>query len=410
MKHLVLVLILSLLSMMGALSIDAYLPALPAISHDFGSTSAAVQQTLTLYIISFAIMALFYGTLSDSFGRRSIILYSLACYFVSTVGAAFAPSLSWLLFFRLMQGLFAGSGPVISRAIIGDFFSGAEAQKIMAYTSAVFGLAPAIAPILGGWILAHSDWRTIFYVIAIFSFLLWVACYFWLPESLPPSKRHPFHFRPIVARYIEVSSHARFMLRSIATAMTFVGIMLYVAAAPAYIINLLHLTVKDFGWLFVSFIGGMTLGSMASGRYSHKVKPGTLICIGYILMALSTVANLIYSGFFVIHVPWAVIPQFFYGFGAAICTPVMTVLTLEMFPQVKGMPASLQSFIFLVIFAVISGCIVPLLFSSALLLAIGSAVGLILSALLWWIGSRGESEHGVLTDEEDKLAEDAPHL
>jgi len=410
MKHRILVMILAALSMIGALSIDAYLPALPAIAHDFSSTLPAVQQTLTIYLFAFAFMSLFYGTLSDSFGRRPVILISLACYLVSSIGAAFAPSLAWLMFCRLLQGLSAGAGSVIGRAIVGDLFSGADAQKIMSYISAIFGLAPAIAPILGGWILAHSDWRSIFYFITMFTFLLLLACYFWLPESLEISKRHDFHFGDIVRRYIEVGSHARFMCRTVATALTFFGIMLYVAAAPAYIIDLLHLTVKDFGWLFVSFIGGMTLGSMASAQLSHHIKPAVIIRAGYLLMALSALASLVYTGFFSIRVPWAIIPHFFYGFGAAISTPAMTVITLEMFPKVKGLPASMQGFTFLIIFTVISGCIVPLLFSSAFLLAIGAAGGLLLSGLLWWIGSKGENEHPILTEEEDQLAKEAPHL
>jgi DHA1 family bicyclomycin/chloramphenicol resistance-like MFS transporter len=154
----------------------------------------------------------------------------------------------------------------------------------------------------------------------------------------------------------------------------------------------------------------MTLGSMTSGQLSHRIKPAVLIRAGYIIMASSMVTSLVYTAFFDIRVPWAIIPHFFYGFGAAVATPAMTVITLEMFPKVKGLPSSMQSFVFLVIFSVISGCIVPLLFSSAFLLAIGSCIGLALSLLCWWIGSRGESEHPILTEEDDELAQEAPHL
>jgi len=129
MKHRLLVVILAALSMLGALSIDAYLPALPTIAHDYSSTLPAVQQTLTVYLFAFAFMTLFYGTLSDSFGRRPIILISLGFYLASSLGAAWAPTLGWLLFFRLFQGLSAGGGSVIGRAIVGDLFSGAEAQR-----------------------------------------------------------------------------------------------------------------------------------------------------------------------------------------------------------------------------------------------------------------------------------------
>lgn len=410
MHHRFLVVILAALSMLGALSIDAYLPALPTIARDFSCTLPAIQQTLTVYLFAFAFMTLFYGMLSDSFGRRPVILIALGCYFVSSLGAAAAPSLGWLYFFRLLQGLSAGAGSVVGRAIVGDLFSGVEAQKIMSYISMVFGLAPAFAPILGGWVLAGWGWRSIFYFITLFTLILLLACLRWLPESLSINKRHSFHFRAIINRYIEVGSHWRFMSGSSAIAFSFVGILLYVASAPVYILDILHLTVKDFGWLFVTFIAGMTLGSMASGRLSHQFKPAVLIRTGYIIMTFTTLASLVYTGLFTVRIPWAVVPHFFYGFGVSLCTPAMTVLTLEMFPHVKGMPSSLQNFTFLIIFGVISGCLVPLLFASAFRLAVGAAIGLLLSLLMWWLCTRGEHEHAILSDEEQQLTEEVPHI
>ena len=410
MNQRLLIVILSALSMLGALSIDAYLPALKMIAAGYEATMPAVQQTLTVYLFAFAFMTLFYGTLSDSFGRKPIIMISLVGYLGSSVGAACAPSLGWLLFFRLLQGLCAGGGSVIGRAIVGDMFSGAEAQRFMSYISMVFGMAPALAPILGGWLLAFSGWRSIFYFIALFSFILMIACIVWLPESLAVEKRHPFHFGAIVRRYMEVGSNSGFLLRSMATGSSFIGIMLYVAAAPVYIIDLLHLSVKEFAWLFVTFISGMTLGSMASGYYSHRLKPDVVIRIGYALMFFAALSSVVYTACFEARVPWAVVPHFFYGLGIGFGTPAMTVLTLEMFPHVKGLPSSLQSFIFMVIFTLVSGAIAPLLFASAFRLAAGAAIGLTISLVLWWLGSRGQAEHPVLVSEEQELANETPHL
>jgi len=410
MKPRFLVVILAALSMLGALSIDAYLPALPTIAHGYAATLPAVQQTLTVYLFAFAFMTLFYGTLSDSFGRRPVILGYLLFYITSSLGAAWAPTLGWLLFFRTFQGLSAGAGSVVGRAIVGDLLSGAEAQRTMSYISLVFGLAPALAPVLGGWVLAGWGWRSIFYLIALFSFVLLLACLRWLPESLAAKNRHAFHFSVIVGHYLVVGSHVRFMLRSLSIALSFTGILLYVTSAPVYILDLLHLSVKDFGWLFVTFIAGMTVGSMASGHLSHRLRPQVIIRAGYGLMGFSVLASLIYTGFFTARIPWAVIPHFFFGFGVALATPAMTVLTLEMFPKLKGLPSSLQGFVFMVVFALISGVVAPLLFASAFRLAVGAAVGLGLSLLLWWLGSRGEREHAILSEAEQPLAEEVPHL
>ena len=410
MKRRLLVFILAALSMLGALSIDAYLPALPTIAREYSVTLPAVQQTLTVYLFAFAFMTLFYGILSDSFGRRPVILIALGFYVVSSLGAAWAPTLGWLLFFRLCQGLSAGSGSVVGRAIVGDLLSGAEAQRTMSYISLVFGLAPALAPILGGWVLAGWGWRPIFYLIALFSFILLIACLRWLPESLAVPHRHAFHFKVIVANYLEVGSHARFMFRTLGSAFSFVGVMVYVASAPVYIINLLHLTVKDFGWLFVTFIAGMTVGSVASARLSHKLKPQVIIWMAYAIMAASASSSLLYTGFFSCRIPWAVIPHFFYGLGASLAGPAMTVLTLEMFPKVRGLASSLQSFVFLVIFALISGFFSPFLFASAFRLALGAAIGLSLSLLLWQLGSRPRRVEPVLSEDQPAFAEEVPHL
>lgn len=409
-KYRLLIPIWSALSMLGALSIDAYLPALPTIAHDYGASSAAVQQTLTVYIFCFGFMMLFYGMLSDSFGRRPIILASLTCYLISSAGAAWSPSLGWLLFFRILQGLSAGGGSVVGQAMVIDLFSGAEAQRIIAYIWMVFGIAPALAPILGGWLLAWAGWRSIFYFITLFTLVLLIACALFLPESLVPEKRHAFRFGVIARNYLQVGSHRRFMAGSFSIGLAYIGLTMYVAVAPAYILNLLHLTVKDFSWLFVTFISGMTIGSGISGRYSHTVRPLVNIATGYGFIFAAALYSLIYTAFFPLEIPWAVIPHFFNGLGVSLAAPSMTVLTLEMFPNIKGLPSSMQSFMFMMIFTLMSGVAAPLLFNSAFDLAVVVAVGVTISAICWSLVAHRLKDHAPLTAEEDELAREAPHL
>jgi len=389
-----LIFILAALSMLGALSIDAYLPALPAIGREFAVSDAAVQQSLTAYVFAFAIMTLFYGTLSDSFGRRPVILGSLVMYLVSSLGAAWSDSLAMLIVFRVCQGLSAGAGSVVGRAMVGDLASGAEAHRAMAWMSVVFGLAPAIAPILGGWLQAGWGWRSVFWFIATFTFLLMILCLVSLPESLEKSKRRQFHPVVILKSYIEVAGHWSFMLRSLAVPFAFAGVMIYVAGASNFVLEILHLKVTQFGWLFLPLIGGMTLGSAVAGRLSHQFEARKLIRWGFSLMAIFIAISVAYCALLPVKLPWVVLPLFGYAFSMSLIMPAMTVIALELFPEIRGMAASMQTFLFMILFTVLSGVVAPLIYGHALYFALTSAVGMGLGMGSWkladWLAVPGE--------------------
>jgi DHA1 family bicyclomycin/chloramphenicol resistance-like MFS transporter len=382
-----LIVLLAALSMLGALSIDAYLPALPAIAEEFGTALAGVQQTLTAYVFGFAVMTLFYGTLSDSFGRRSVVLVSLLFYLAGTVGVALAPSLEAMIFFRLLQGLSAGGGAVVARAMVADLYAGAEAHRIMSWINVVFGAAPALAPIIGGWLLAGFGWRAIFWFIAAFTIVLTVGCAWRLPESLPADRRQVFRLREVLGGYWEVGSHGFFLLRSLSTALAYSGIMIYVAAAPSFVLGVLGLTITDFGWLFVPLIGGMTLGSLLAGWLAHRLKTPAVISLGFALMILSGLLNIWQALADRQELPWAVLPIALFTLGAAVCTPAMSMITLEMFPRHRGLAASLQTFLFMLLFAVISGIVVPVLPEGPLPYALVVLAGGVLAVFCWAVSA-----------------------
>jgi len=374
--------------MVGPLAIDTYLPSFPAIGMTFDASPMMIQQTLSVFLFTFAFMMLFYGTLSDSFGRRPVILVSLAIYIAASVGAALAPSFGWLLACRVLQGLAAGAGSVISRAIVQDRFKGAQAQKILSHIMMVFGLAPAIAPILGGALQVSLGWRSIFWFLAAFGVLMFVVVYRWLPESLP--KRHPFHPGLIAANYWKVLRHRQFLLLSIAIGTSFGGFALYIGSAAYFIIDILRLPETSFGWLFIPLISGMMIGSALAGKFAHRYPQTSLIWTGYGLMMVAALANIGYNLFFAAAVPWAVLPLFLYSFALSIAMPPMTLTALNYFPDNSGLASSMQSFIQMLLFALVSGVVAPLLFDSALKLAWGVMGGLLLSALCW-IGVRRDA-------------------
>jgi DHA1 family bicyclomycin/chloramphenicol resistance-like MFS transporter len=387
MKTRTLIVLLAALSMIGAFSIDTYLPALPAIAREFAISSIAVQQSLSIFLIGSATMTLFYGTLSDSFGRRLVIIVSLIIYVAGSIGCALAPSLAWLLLFRLLQGLCAGAGNVVGRAMVGDLFTGAEAQRTMSFISMLFCLAPAIAPVLGGWLQSVLGWRSIFCFVAAFGLLLLVSCLRLLPETLEPARRHPFHPKVILLHYWQVGGHVRFILMCLGNALTFCGVSIYIGSAPAFVYSILHLTPREFAWLFFPLIGGMIVGAMLAARLSHQLSRKAFVRIGYTLMFVSAVWNVAYNCLFVAQIPWAVLPLFFYCVGLTLSAPAMSMRLLEMFPKTRGLASSLMSFIFMSLFAFVAGVICPRLSSSALHLALGIFVGLVLSIVCWWLGT-----------------------
>ncbi|MBQ5940845.1 multidrug effflux MFS transporter [Massilia sp. AB1] len=375
--------ILACLGMIGALAIDTYLPSMPAIGVEFGVGPVAVQQTLSVFLFCFAFMMLFYGTLSDSFGRRPVILAALTVYTLASIGAAFAPTFGALLACRALQGLSAGAGSVIGQAIVQDRFAGPQAQKIMSHIMMVFGLAPAIAPVLGGWLHVSFGWRSTFIFLAIFGTAMILLCLRLLPESLPREKRQVFHPVTIGRNYLMVLRRPQFVLLSLAVGMAFGGLSLYIGSAANFVMEILGLPETAFAWMFIPLIGGMVIGSAWGGKRASWLPPARLMWIGYAVMGLAAVLNVGYNALFPAAVPWAVLPLFVYTFGLAVAMPAIQLTAMGLFPDNRGLAASMVGFIQMMSFALVSGLVAPLLFESAFKLALGVAVGLVLSFIAW---------------------------
>jgi len=376
--------------MVGPLAIDTYLPSFPAIGVAFDASPILVQQTLSMFLFCFAFMMLFYGTLSDSFGRRPVILVSLVLYIAASIGAALAPSIGVLLACRIVQGLAAGAGSVVGRAIVQDRFSGAAAQKILAHIMMVFGLAPAIAPILGGWLQVSYGWRSIFWFLAAFGIVMYFAVQRMLPESLAAKDRHPFHLGVIARNYWKVLCHHHFLLLAIAVGMSFAGVALYIGSAAYFVMNILHLPETAFAWMFVPLISGMVVGSALSGKFAHKFARKTQAWLGFAVMISAGVINVAYNLYFTAAIPWAVMPLFIYSFGLSLSMTPITLMALEYFPNNSGLASSMQSFIQMLLFALVSGLVAPLLFDSALNLAWGVLGSLVVSLAAWLLAQTGK--------------------
>lgn len=374
--------------MLGPFAIDTYLPAFDRIADDFGVESVLMQHTLSVYLLSFAFMSLFWGTLSDTFGRRPVIIAALLIFLVGSVGSALAPSYGWLLFFRGLQGCSAGAGRIVGQALARDRYQGAEAQRLFANIAMVFSLAPAIAPILGGYLSTYVGWRSIFVVLSMLTLLLIAASWRYLPETLPAKARQSMHLGVILRNYFQVVRNKRFLFAIAAVGLAFSGFGLYIASAARFIMDILQLPETAFGWLFVPFIGGTVCGSMLSSRLAGRVDSARLIRVGQAIMGVGALSNVLYNLFFVPAVPWAVLPIAIYGFGMSTALPGMTVVTLSIFPSLRGMASSVQGTMQMLVFAVVAGFVAPLLYDSALMLAWGTVGSAVLCATLWQISAR----------------------
>ncbi|MFL6657826.1 MAG: multidrug effflux MFS transporter [Massilia sp.] len=379
--------VLAALSMLGPFSIDAYLPAFPSIQASLQATPIEVQQTLTAYMLAFAGMVLWHGALSDAFGRRNVILCALVVFMIGTFGCAASHSVHYLWVFRIMQGVSAGAGVVVGRAIIRDLYSDAAAARLLSLVTMIFTIAPAIAPILGGWIVAYSDWRTIFLALLGYSVILFIYCFRRLPETLPPERRQPFNPRFLWASYSAIFSSPLFHMKAGIVALNFAGLFLYITAAPVMLPVHLGLGPSQFGWLFIPAVSGIFLGALAANRIAGKMTFARQIGIGFVFLLTAAVVNVLYHSVFAPQVPWTFVPLFFYTFGMSIIAPGATLLALDLFPHIRGTVASCQSFAVTLLGALVAGVIAPFLSHSVLWLAYGQ-LGFALGALALWVASR----------------------
>ncbi|WP_431122955.1 multidrug effflux MFS transporter [Variovorax paradoxus] len=381
--------LLAVLGMLGPFSIDTYIPAFSGIARSIGATPAEMQQTLSAYLFGFAFMNLFHGALSDSFGRRPVVLWGLAVFTLASLGCALSQNIAQLVLFRGLQGLSTGAGIVVSRAVIRDMFPPADAQRVMSQVTIYFGVAPAIAPIVGGFLFVHAGWHAIFWFLVAVGVILFVANYKLLPETLHQSQRQPFQVRHLMRGYWDLCSDPRFLLLAFASGVPFNGMFLYVLAAPAFLGDHLALAPTQFFWFFLLTIGGIMSGAWASGRMAGKVAPKRQIRDGFLIMLVTSLVNVVANSLFTAHAAWALWPLAVFAFGWALMVPVVTLLVLDLHPERRGMASSLQAVIGSTANGIVAGVVAPLVMHSTLALALTSTLMLGIGLVAWvWLHGR----------------------
>ena len=381
--------LLACLGMVGPFSIDTYLPAFSGIASSLNASPVQMQQTLSAYLFGFAVMNLFHGALSDSLGRRPVVLWGVAVFTLASAGCALSQHIGVLIFFRALQGMAAGAGIVVSRAVIRDMFPPADAQRVMSQVTIYFGIAPAVAPLVGGFLFVHLDWHAVFWFLTAIGVALWIANHRLLPESLHPLQRQPLNLRHLMRGYVELGTSGRFLALALASGVPFNGMFLYVLSAPVFPGEHLGLLPEQFFWLFLLTIAGIMGGAFLSGRLAGHVPPKDQVRVGFLVMGTVSLLNLALNLVFEPNVWWAMVPIAVFSFGWAMMVPVVTLMVLDQAPDRRGMASSLQACIGSTASGVVAGVVAPLVMHSTLALALTSLVLMAIGAVAWaWVRPR----------------------
>lgn len=381
---------LACLAMLGPFAVDAYLPSFPEIAKSLGVAIFNVQQTLTWYILSFAVMNLWHGVLSDAIGRRPVVLMSLAIFACASLGCALSTNWEMLATFRFLQGASAGAGVVVAHAIVRDCFDGSVARRMVAHGALTYAIAPALAPMIGGYLTETFGWRSIFIFMALFSsgLLVWSSAS--LVETHPRYLRQRLTLPTILRNYREVFSQAGFYSLAAVSSLNFAAGFLYIASSSTFLMQHLGVSRQGFAWLFLPLVGGNMLGSFLSGRLAKNWPPAAAVKRSYLIMFLGAGGNLVISFLLPPQLPWSVIPLFVYAVGTAMAAPFVMLMLLDKFPKLRGTASSLRWFVQNMLLVVVAGVIAPWASRGVDTLALTMFFILLLSSIIWMAFHRHE--------------------
>lgn len=342
---------------MAPLSIDMYLPAFPSIANGLNTTISHVAFSLTSYFIGISVGQLFYGPITDKYGRKKPLLIGLALFFVASVGCALSPNIDWLIAMRVIMALGGCVGMVVSRAVVRDVFPVSETAKIFSTLMLIVGVAPILAPTVGSWLLTVSTWRTIFYVLAGFGLLLFVAVYLFLPESGSFNRKVPLRAKTILKDYKRVLAERTFLYFAIASSIALGGMFAYISGSSFVFMNYFGLTEANFGLVFSVNAIGFILGSQVNRLLLNKYSSLQIITVSsYILIGVSILMLTVYL--LEIMTLVALISLLFtFLFCLGLLVPNATAMALAPFSKNAGSASALLGFIQMVCGASLSALV-----------------------------------------------------
>lgn len=375
--------------MLQPLSTDLYLASLPHLATDFSVTPAAVQQTLSLFVIGFGVAQLISGPLSDRFGRRPVLLWGLILYTVASLACALAPTLELLIAARFVQAIGCCTAIVVARALIRDVYTPAEGAQMIAWASSLLALAPLFGPVLGGYLQVWFGWRAAFIFHTLFSIALGLTAWRLLHET----NRHPnaaaTNLRALAATYRRIASADFFWAWALPGALSYAAIFTYISGSSFVLINVLGVPTEIYGYCFAFGVSGYLLGTLACRRLLARIGLTRTLTLG---TALSLCAGLLFAALALAGAHhWAVVLlcQFLAMGAHGINFPCAQSGAVAPFPREAGAAAGLLGFITMIA-ALVTGTWVGMSHNGTLVpLALTSAViGLLLFGSAWALRHR----------------------
>jgi MFS transporter, DHA1 family, multidrug resistance protein len=380
--------LLAVLTMIGPLAIDLYLPALPEIGRALGAPTASVQLTISSYLVGFAVGQIAYGPISDIYGRRRILLIALAIFCIATLLCAFAPTIELLIVARTCQALGASGAIVLARAVVRDLYSGARAGRELSIMGMIMALAPAIAPTIGGLLQTAFGWRSCFLSIFAAGVAAFVVVWWLLPETLRARPRTAFAMVDLFGGFATVMRHRGFRAHLVLLSASFAGLFAYISGATFLLQQTFGLTPIEFALTFLLTSAGLVCGNSLAAHLVMRAGIGRMLGVGAGALAAGGLAMVVATYVFPRAPLGLVLPMTLYLAGIGMTMPQALAGALQPFPHHAGTASSLAGFVQQCIAALSGALVGHLLGATAWPMVIVIAASGCLTLIAWW-WSRG---------------------
>lgn len=289
-ERIVYILVLGALTALGPFTIDLYLPAFPQLEADLDVSTAAIQFTLTATTMGFALGQLLVGPWSDKVGRRLPLIVATTVHVAASIGVAMAPDITWLMAFRVLQGMGAAAGGVVAMATVRDLFGGYPLVRMLSRLALVTGLAPIAAPVIGSQLLLLTDWRGLFWFLAAYGILVVIAAVVFIVETLPPARRSDPGHSTMGERYRSLFRDRIFIGVALIGGMTFSGLFAYLSASSFLFQDVYGLDPQQYGILFAVNSIGVVIGVQVSSRLAKYIGPQWILAVSTAVLFASAIA------------------------------------------------------------------------------------------------------------------------